>query len=555
MILLLPLLTTLSAEASVPDLYGMGATNVGRAGTGTAVADDAWAAFYNPAGVARLRHITLELGFLGGQADLVPFDGIVYDRDGDGSTTDESGFAEVGSIGTDYRARSGEDRPLYTSGLQIGVGYPLGWRFGIGLAAYLPSEGLLRLQTQDPTLPYYVMYRNRNNRFSLHPALGFQVVDGVAIGLGAQVAATASLNINAVAAANITAFPASGDAAQEIDADVNLAIRGFEASTPASVQPVAGLLVSLGAFVPESRPRLKADLDRMKLGLTYRGRWGVETSATVEAGVHGTVTFDDDTILIDDLLEEPLKLTIEDLVAFYNPPEIALGFSGGHGPFQASFDAVWTRWSRFKELTAPPIDIAVDAIAGANIRVALGEPLPEANFKNTWTLRGGLDTTLPIAKCVRGVGTVSLRARGGYAFVPTPVPDQTGVTNYVDNDKHVGALGIGVELGHLARVSKGPIRFDLALQTQSLVRRTTVKDPSLVADTDGDGRLNWPAGYPFDGSYESGGRTWVMQGTLELRFGDPRFPSSTRSATRKARAPEERPKKTDKTDATPEGGE
>ena len=149
------------------------------------------------------------------------------------------------------------------------------------------------------------------------------------------------------------------------------------------------------------------------------------------------------------------------------------------------------------------------------------------------TLRGGLDTTLPIARCVRGVGTVSVRARGGYAWVPSPVPDQTGITNYVDNDKHVGAIGLGIELGHISRVSKGPVRFDLALQTQSLVRRTTVKDPSLVKDEDGDGHLDWPNGYPFSGSYVSGGRTWVMQGTLEFRFGDPRFPSATRPASKR----------------------
>lgn len=541
------LFSLLAAHASVPDLYGMGATNVGRAGTGTAIADDAWAAFYNPAGVARLRHITLELGVIGGQADLVPFNGIVYDRDGDGSTTDNNGFAEVGSVGTDYRARPGDDRPLYTSGIQIGVGYPLGWRFGLGLAAYLPSEGLLRIQLQDPTIPYYVMFRNRNNRFSLHPAFGFQIVDGVSIGLGAQVAAAASLGVSAVASANVVAFPEGSDSGQEIDADINLGIRGFEASTPTSVQPVVGALISLGAFVPESKPRLKADLDRVKLGVTYRGRWGVKTQTSIEAGVHGSVTFDDDTILLDNLLEEPLKLNIDDLVAFYNPPEIALGFSGGHGPFQASFDAVWRRWSRFQELVTPPTVISVDAIAGTNIQVALGEELPPANFKNTWTLRGGLDTTLPIARCVRGVGTVSVRARGGYAFVPSPVPDQTGITNYVDNDRHIGALGLGIELEHVARISKGPVRFDLALQTHSLVQRTTVKDPSLVKDVDGDGRLDWPAGYPFDGSYTSGGRTWVMQGTLEFRFGEARFPSSARSATKA------RPPKKNKADA--EGGE
>jgi hypothetical protein len=100
------------------------------------------------------------------------------------------------------------------------------------------------------------------------------------------------------------------------------------------------------------------------------------------------------------------------------------------------------------------------------------------------------------------------------------VPDQTGLTNYVDNSKHIGAVGVGVEIGQVPHFTKGPVRLDLAVQLQSLVNRTTVKDPGLVNDADGDGILSYPAGYPFSGSYTSGGRTWAMMGTLEADFGN-----------------------------------
>lgn len=520
------LLLLLAAQASEPDLYGLGAVNMGRAGASTAIADDAWSAYYNPAGLARLHQITLQIGWVGAQADLMPFNQIVFDVDGDGSTSDANGFAQMGPVGTDYNVRAtGPARPLTTDGLQVALGYPIGPYVGIGIAAFVPREGLLRIQTQDPAIPYYVMYRNRNNRFAIHPAIAVQPVEGLSLGLGAQVAAKLKLSAEVAVGANIDAF-SSEDGSPDLQGDVNLQIRHVEAIAPPQVTPVAGLHLTAGAFVPRSKPQLKHDLNQIALGVTYRGSWGVNTTADITAGVHGKVTFDDKTVLLDDVITAPIQVSIADLVAFYNPEQVAIGFAAGHQPcdmcggFSASFDATWTNWSAFQELTIPSTTVDVDAIAGTHFSVALGAELPPPAFTDTWNLRGGLDTTLPLVDD-KNLGRVSLRARGGYAFIPTPVPDQTGLTNYVDNDKHIGAFGLGFELSRIPKVAKGPVRFDLAVQTQSLVQRETVKADGLVTDTDGDGRLNYPSGYPFAGRYTSGGRTWGMMATLELRFGNP----------------------------------
>jgi hypothetical protein len=512
----------LSAHASVPDLYGFGATGIGRAGAGSAMADDAWAAFYNPAGVARLRRVVLQAGWIGGQADLLSFDRIVYDGDGDGDTFDAAGFAEIGPVGTDYRARAGEDpRQFYTNGMQVAFSVPFLEWFSLALAAYVPAEGLMRLQVQDPAIPYYVMYRNRNNRFALHPALAVQPIPGLSIGGGVSLAIGGRLTAEAVASADITAFPADGGT--DLDADIDLAIRRIDGVFQARLAPALGMHLTLGAFVPTAKSRLKEDLDRVALAVSWRGPWRIDVGADIAAGVNGAVTFDDDTVLLQELLEEPLLLSLDDLTAFYNPPTVTVGLSGGHGPIQASFDAKWTGWSGFTELTVPSAAFQIDSIAGTSISVRLAEELPPPAFQDTWSFAGAVDGVAVLKRGLKGVDTIALRARGGYAWVPTPVPPQTGRTNYMDADRHVGALGLGLELGK-SPVSKGPLRIDVGVQLHGLVRNTVTKDASLVADVDGDGRLDYPSGWPFDGQLTAGGRTWVVQAGVEGRFGDPVLP-------------------------------
>ncbi len=516
-------LLVLTALATTPDMYGMGARNVGRAGASTALADDAWSTFYNPAGVARLRHISLEASYIVGQHRLQSFERIVYDRDGDGRTTDEDGFAEIGPVGTDYRARlSGANRPLDTDGIMLGIGYPLGWRFGFGIGVYLPREGLLRLEPENPSIPYYVMYQNRNNRFTLSPAFAFQIVDGLSIGLGAQVGAKAKLYASANVTADIDAFSSESEEGTDLDANIALDIRAVDIAAVPTVQPVVGLQLNFGAFAPNDAG-LKGLLERFGIGATYRGVWRVDTVAQVVAGVNGTVRFDDDTLLLSTLLEEPLDLTIEDLTAFYNPPTVSLGVTGGYDIFQFSLDAVWTKWSGFRPLAVPAGGLGIDALAGVSIQVDLGTDLPPPSFHDTWTLRTGFDLALPLmpSKPMKAVGSLEVGVHGGYAFVPSPVPEQTGLSNYMDADRHVAALGLGLQLGKLNGVSKGPIRFDLAGQYHQLVRTTSVKVDGLVSDTDGDGRLDYPSGYALDGELTAAGHSWVVMGTISLLLADP----------------------------------
>ena len=65
-----------------------------------------------------------------------------------------------------------------------------------------------------------------------------------------------------------------------------------------------------------------------------------------------------------------------------------------------------------------------------------------------------------------------LRPRVGFAYQPTPIPDQTGFHNHLDSDRLIVSGGIGFHWHRL--------RLDLAGQLHDLAARTHTK----AADTD-----------------------------------------------------------------------
>ena len=83
---------------------------------------------------------------------------------------------------------------------------------------------------------------------------------------------------------------------------------------------------------------------------------------------------------------------------------------------------------------------------------------------------------------------VTLRA--GYCYQASPVPDQTGITNYADADKHVISAGGEVRVFLPPQILEHPIQVDLAFQAHVLEKRSVDKedpeDPVGDYTIDGD---------------------------------------------------------------------
>lgn len=540
-LLLLTALASLSrdAAASVPDLVGEGPANVALGSASTALANDAYAPYYNPAGITQLRRVTMSAAPVLGQALLSDFSGIVYDTNGDGLLQDALGVPDYGPVGTDYRVPLGEGvAPFYTNGVQFGLVVPIRRVLAFGISGYMPGDALLRASVADPTIPYYVMFADRNNVFAVNPALAVQPVQGLSIGVGAQVMAGIDAEVKASVHANVSAFSGE-EGAKSVEGQVQADIDQLDLIVAPDFRLNAGFLLDLSAFTASRDPERVERLARHALGVTWRGKWLASTSASVTANVTGQVQLEDETLLLSQLVEEPISLELKGLNAFFNPPQLAVGFRTGIGDVRDAqgrlestprlllvADATWTQWSSFRDLTAPYQELTIDSLEGTSFTVTVGQDYGAPNFRDTLSYRGGLQvSTGPIAKA-ESIGDLQLRLRAGGQWIPTPVPAQTGLTNYMDSDRVVGTAGLGLEVAQLkpwkkyAPLTQGPVSLDLGGQFHYLLPRAQQKADDLIADSDGDGIPEYVQGYPLGGQIVSGGVYWAATAGISLQIGE-----------------------------------
>ncbi|MCZ7586020.1 MAG: outer membrane protein transport protein [Deltaproteobacteria bacterium] len=79
--------------------------------------------------------------------------------------------------------------------------------------------------------------------------------------------------------------------------------------------------------------------------------------------------------------------------------------------------------------------------------------------------------------------------RGGWYYEPSPVPNQDGVWNILDNDKNVFTGGLGLRIGDLIGLLKTPVDIDGNFQWHRLEPRTIENDDDPAfpkIETDGN---------------------------------------------------------------------
>lgn len=169
----------------------------------------------------------------------------------------------------------------------------------------------------------------------------------------------------------------------------------------------------------------------------------------------------------------------------YTPARASAGVAWTRGDFLLSGDLRYTFWSTYEN--------------------GQGE---RAGFRNVFS--GALGAQWQYSE------HTALRA--GIGYEPSPVPDQTGRTNYVDNDR----LAISLGAGHSFEV--GEAKFDVAwsLRLQGLLRRETHKAQLENYPTCGAGVTDLCDEAPDDLIDPSTGRPFPeAQG---LQTGNPGFP-------------------------------
>ncbi len=229
----------------------------------------------------------------------------------------------------------------------------------------------------------------------------------------------------------------------------------------------------------------------INLGLSYRGPLEFRVKGENRLQLKGL-----------DVNEDRPVQTI-DWAPTSNPGIAALGVSWGVGDFIISGDAKYTFWSAYR-----------------------GTQNESTDFNNTLSGNLGLEYIYSDAS----------RIRFGTGFTPSPVPEQTGRTNYVDNDR----FSLSTGSGHKFVVAQVPFEVAWYMQVQFLLSNIVEKSQSdshpdcngagndLVCDEVPDDLVNPSTGQPYvEGQglqtgnpgfpgYSSGG--WIGSLGIEVTF-------------------------------------
>ena len=420
------------AAAHAPDSYGFGARG---AAMGSAVAADSRdfaAGYYNPAGLVASPNLSLSIGYFGSDNQL---------------------------------SLNGRDNDVVDPhGLQGGIVAPgklLGIPFAFGVATYIPDDGLSRVKALRQETPRWELYNDRTTIVFIAANLAIRPVSFLEIGGGiAFLAATrGEFGIRGTA---VLSDPYESQLEHEVDADLT-----------STRYPQLGLRLKLW--------------DYGFLGLVYRGESRIPLA--IGATLKGT---------IDAGLEVPLTYTLQSkTVDAFLPQQVVLGLSFQKiKNLRANFDLTWLNWARYESPTAQTsTDLSVVLPPGLGIDLpGSTKPtrvIPPA-FEDRFVPRVGVEYTLGFGSQVtvhgEQVPSVQVPLRAGYVFEATPIPEQTGLTNFVDADRHTVSAGLALVLNKPSSVLAGSLHVDAYFQASFLPERLHRK--ASAADFVGDYRAS-----------------------------------------------------------------
>jgi long-subunit fatty acid transport protein len=313
-------------------------------------------------------------------------------------------------------------------GIVIGATLPMGFggvlrdRLTLGVGFFTPTDVVVRGRVLYPETPQFGVLGERAQSVALQLGLGANLGHGLRAGGGFAALA-------AIAGKVLVATNESGQVGTKVD-DQLIATYG----------PILGVSYDLG---PDYR-----------VGATYRGvldaRFAVE-------------------IVVRDLgsLEVP-PFNIAG-IAQYDPRQIQLEAARVTGPWRAAIALTWRDWSAYPGPPEPTVLCPSDKPDCAALRP------PPFNFHDTFSPRLGVEHVRDAAS------GVALHLRGGYAFEPSPAPQQSRESNFYDNSRHVLTAGYGLHLSD----PLPPITLDLFTQLHLLLPRTHTKDADIPADHPG----------------------------------------------------------------------
>jgi long-subunit fatty acid transport protein len=509
---LLCLLLPSVALANPADRFGLGAASMGRGAAGIALDADAYSAWRNPAALGRIGFGEVTAGIHGGMMRFPCFstpaaDGscpqtTLWDGNRDGVIQPSNPFDRWHPDASDYKA---------PTALRVGVAVPWKDRLRIALSLSLPLDRILLIQQEDPYLPHYTRWRNRPHRLVLNLAGSVKIVDGLWIGGGVTVLARArlSLGFQIEARASDDALGGTNPGGDDLgDLQVDFVVNPWriEVDVVPHLAPTAGILWDLGG--------IHEPLRGLRIGAVYRHPVDILIDPTnLSLDLYGVV---DDVGELGDVLIPVRAQVLFSILDFSTPRQVAAGLAWDRPEFGLAVDVTWHQWSEVLPSVARIDEENTDAEVGLvdlQPRVLNARVLGDLGFTDTVSIQVGGELRPPplrLRGLLRNFKELGVIVRVGYGYDPAFVPEQTGLTNLLDNNTHRITAGLGLWTHDPFGLLRGPIGLDLFAQAQVLEERTHTKDAALSSS-------NAP-GWPTSGTVQTGGWAFIGGADVTLRF-------------------------------------
>lgn len=412
------------ALAHAPDTYGFSSRAAAMGSAVTADSTDFSASYYNPAGLVGAPGVSISLGY-------------TYAWNGLRMNGLDNGVANVhGLVGG-----------LVAPGKLFGF-----LPFAFGIATYIPDEGLSRIKALRQETPRWELYDDRLSLLFLSANLAIRPVSFLEIGGGVAFLAATRGRFAVTGRADVL-YPYDSKLRHEVDADLT-SIR----------YPHVGVRARAGELG--------------YIGLAYRGETKLPLS--IDANLNGIVDFAG--------VEIPLRYALESrTIDGFLPQQVALGLSFQKiSGLRVNVDLTWVNWAAYESPTARTTT-SLDVTPPPGVPLELPEnpkpttPLPPA-FEDRFVPRLGVEYMWQVAGSPRRLPgeekerrAIEVPVRAGYVMERSPVPDQTGVTNFADADRHTISFGTGVALNAVTPILPGALRLDVHCQVSILPERQMKK--------------------------------------------------------------------------------
>ncbi|MDP7113911.1 MAG: hypothetical protein QGH45_18215 [Myxococcota bacterium] len=459
---LLVLLTpAVGASAGQADMFGVGGAAMGRGNGGVGLSNEAASLFYNPAGLALTPFDSFSLG---GQLAFPDFDGVEGVEWADG--------------------REGEvmEQALSPHGLYLALVKRIAPPVRFGLAYTHPGKGFFYFEQEDPYIPSMVRWRNRAHRMALYMGFSVEPFAGLMLGVSVEFTAHARLTVD---------YSWEGNVGADDDPVALANLRMAEFHIKPALRPIFGLLVDPGRLA--GRPDIG-----LRFGATYRNPIFVALDPT-----ELTMDLENPAVLdpVFTLVDKVRATAVLTLIDFYTPRQVSLGLALDRPRFAGYVDVTWNQYSKM----IPNAGVIAEGREGeggmevhwnfpddrvASYDLVDGRQLAPDAFRDTWTVRGGVEIRLvkggAAFSAMGGAPTVGRQAgvtiRAGASYDPALVGPQSGPTNLIDSPVVSGTAGVGLYGPDPAGRLAGMGSIDLAVQVHGALPASYDKDPSAVPE-------------------------------------------------------------------------